>query len=230
SDLNAGNDPLYDLDGIPISGGFNEINPDDIESIDVLKDASATAIYGSRGANGVVIITTKRGKVGQTQVNYQTYFGKSRIMRFADLLNGPEFAEYKRESRRANINPATGRPFYDDADPNADVNYGIFDAVELEGIAQGRSTDWQRLLTHDGKVQNHGVSISGGSERTNFNISLGYFNDVGIIKGQDFERYTTRMSLDHQILNWLSVCMSTLGSFSDRIWSALNPYNRLADC
>lgn len=227
--FNAGNDPLYVVDGIPISGGFNEINPDDIESIDVLKDASATAIYGSRGANGVVIITTKRGKVGQTQVNYQTYFGKSRIMRFADLLNGPDFAEYKRESRRANINPATGRPFYDDADPNADVNSGIFDAVELEGIAQGRSTDWQRLLIHDGKVQNHGVSISGGSERTNFNISLGYFNDVGIIKGQDFERYTTRINLDHQIGNRVKVGMSTLGSFSERNGAALNPYNSFAD-
>lgn len=227
--FNAGNDPLYVVDGIPISGGFNEINPDDIESMEVLKDASATAIYGSRGANGVIIITTKRGKAGQTQVNYQTYFGKSRIMQFADLMNGAEFAEYKRESRRANINPATERPFYDDSDPNADVNSGIFDAVELEGLATGRSTDWQRLLIHDGKVQNHALSVSGGTENTNFNISLGYFNDIGIIKGQDFERYSTRINIDHKIGNRFKVGMSTLGSFSERNGEALNPYNSFAD-
>lgn len=227
--FNAGNDPLYVIDGIPITGGLNEINPDDIESIEVLKDASATAIYGSRGANGVVIVSTKRGKAGKTSISYQNYFGISKIQRYADLMNGEEFAEYKRESRRSVILPSTGRPAYDDNDPNADVNSGIFDDVELEGIAMGRSTDWQRLMVNQGRMQNHGLSISGGSENTNFNISLGYFDDVGIIKGQDFSRYSTRINVDHAIGKRFRIGMSTLGSASERNGAGVNPYNAFAD-
>ncbi|PPK99852.1 SusC/RagA family TonB-linked outer membrane protein [Parapedobacter indicus] len=227
--FNAGNDPLYVVDGIPISGGFNDINPDDIESIDVLKDASATAIYGSRGANGVVLVTTKRGKSGRTNIHYDAYYGSSTIMRYAELMNGEEFAEYKRESRRAVISPVTGRPLYDDEDPNADVNSGIFDAVELQSITEGRSTDWQRLMIKDGSVQNHGLSVSGGTDHTNFNISLGYFNDVGILKGQDFTRYTTRLNVDQKIGKRVKVGMSTLGSYSERNGEDVNPYNAGAD-
>lgn len=227
--FNAGNDPLYVVDGIPISGGFNDINPDDIESIDVLKDASATAIYGSRGANGVVLVTTKRGKFGRTNINYDAYYGVSSIMRYADLMNGDEFAEYKRESRRSVINPSTGRPLYDDEDPDADVNSGIFDAVELRSIAEGRSTDWQQLMIKNGSMQNHGLSVSGGSSNTNFNISLGYFDDVGIIKGQDFSRYTTRINVDQKIGERIKVGMSTMGSFNERNGEDLNPYNASAD-
>lgn len=227
--FNAGNDPLYVVDGIPISGGFNDINPDDIESIDVLKDASATAIYGSRGANGVVLVTTKRGTIGRTVVSYDAYYGTSGIMRYADLMDGAEFAEYKRESRRAVISPVTGRPLYDDEDPNADVNSGIFDPVELQSIAAARSTDWQRLMIKDGSMQNHGLSISGGTANTNFNISMGYFSDVGIIKGQDFMRYSTRINVDQKIGRSLKVGMSTMATFSERNGEDVNPYNASAD-
>ena len=94
--FNAGNDPLYVVDGVPITGGLNDINPGDIESMDILKDASATAIYGSRGANGVIIITTKRGRSGRTNVNYNAYYGPSEIMKYADIMNGAQFAEYKK--------------------------------------------------------------------------------------------------------------------------------------
>ncbi len=227
--FNAGNDPLYVVDGIPISGGFNDINPDDIESIDVLKDASATAIYGSRGANGVVLVTTKRGKAGRTVVSYDAYYGTSGIMWYADLMDGTEFAEYKRESRRAVISPVTGRPLYDDEDPDADVNSGIFDPVELQSIAAGRSTDWQRLMIKDGSMQNHGLSVSGGTSTTNFNISMGYFSDVGIIEGQDFMRYSTRINVDQKIGERLKVGMSTMGTFSERNGEDVNPYNASAD-
>lgn len=219
--FNAGNDPLYVIDGIPISGGLNDINPNDIESIDVLKDASATAIYGSRGANGVIIVTTKRGKPGRTTVSYDNYFGVSTIMKYADIMNGAQFAEYKRESRRAAIVPATGKPQYDDTDPLADSK--LFETVELKSIAEGRSTDYQRLMVRNGYNQNHELSVMGGSEQTRFNISLGYFNDKGIIPGQDFKRYTSRFNID-QTIGRFKVGMSSLGSYSLRNGEDTNPY------
>ncbi|MET0299281.1 MAG: SusC/RagA family TonB-linked outer membrane protein, partial [Flavitalea sp.] len=188
--FNAGNDPLYVVDGIPITGGFNDINPNDIESMDVLKDASATAIYGSRGANGVVIVTTKRGKSGGTTVNYSTYLGVSKIFKYADIFDGPEYAEYKRESRRA-----VG--LYNDSDPQADEK--LFEEVELQSIAAGRTTDYQRMMVENGFIQNHDLSILGGTDKTRYNISFNYFNDKGIIPGQDFTRYTTRVNIDQGI-------------------------------
>ncbi|MHB1179013.1 MAG: TonB-dependent receptor plug domain-containing protein [Daejeonella sp.] len=112
--FNAGNDPLYVVDGIPLSGGINDINPQDIQSMEILKDASSTAIYGSRGANGVVIITTKKGVSGKTSINFDSYYGISKPIDLYNVMNGVQYAEYKRESRRA-----IGK--YNDADPvNAD--------------------------------------------------------------------------------------------------------------
>ncbi|RYG05880.1 MAG: TonB-dependent receptor [Chitinophagaceae bacterium] len=213
--FNAGNDPLYVVDGIPITGGFNDINPNDIESMDVLKDASATAIYGSRGANGVVIVTTKRGKSGGTTVNYSTYLGVSKIFKFADIFDGPEFAEYKRESRRA-----VG--LYNDSDPEADQK--LFEEVELQSIAAGRTTDYQRMMVENGFIQNHDLSILGGTDKTRYNISFNYFNDKGIIPGQDFTRYTTRVNIDQGIGKRFKVGLSTLGSYSVRNGEDVNPY------
>lgn len=219
--FNAGNDPLYVIDGIPISGGFNDINPSDIESIDILKDASATAIYGSRGANGVIIVTTKRGKLGKTSVSYDNYTGLSKIMKYADIMTGSQFAEYKRESRRAAINAASGKPQYDDTDPQADSK--LFETVELKSIAEGQSTDYQKLLVRNGHLQNHELSILGGSENTKFNISLGYFNDKGIIANQDFVRYTSRFNIDQNIGRF-KIGISSLGSYNIRNGEDANPY------
>ncbi|MHA4842939.1 SusC/RagA family TonB-linked outer membrane protein [Flavitalea antarctica] len=225
--FNAGNDPLYVIDGAPISGGLNDINPGDIASIEVLKDASATAIYGSRGANGVILITTARGKQGRTTVGYDGYYGISEIMKYADLMNGADFAEYKRESRRAVINPATGRPQYDDTDPQADAK--LFEPVELESIVQGRSTDWQRLMVDKGRIQNHELSVNGGSAATRFNIALGYFEDQGLIAGQDFTRYTSRFNIDQGLGKRFKIGMSTLASYSERNGEDVNPYGQSAD-
>lgn len=205
--FSAGNEPLYVLDGIPLAGNNNDINPMDIESIEVLRDASATAIYGSRGANGVVLITTKRGKAGETTVNYDGYYGISSPLYTVDVMNGPEFAEYKRESRRAVGN-------YDDNDPDADAK--IFEPVELESIAQGRSTDYQDLILRNGHRQSHQLGIYGGSETTKFGVSGNYFNDVGVVPGQDFNRYTLRVAVDHQIGERIKLGTSTLGSFNIR--------------
>lgn len=216
--FNAGNDPLYVIDGIPITGGFNDINPNDIESIDVLKDASATAIYGSRGANGVVIVTTKRGKAGKTTVGYNNYLGVSTVYKYADVFNGPEFAEYKRESRRAIGN-------YDDSNPTA-ADAALFENVELQSIKQGLSTDYQRLMLRNGFTQNHELSVLGGTDKTKYNLSLNYFGDKGIVPGQDFTRYTTRINIDQTISKRFKVGLSSLGSYSERNGEDTNPFNQ----
>ncbi|MEX0906527.1 MAG: TonB-dependent receptor [Balneolaceae bacterium] len=213
--FNAGNDPLYVVDGIPINGGFNDISPADISSITVLKDASATAIYGSRGANGVVIITTKRGEPGSINVNWNSSLGASKIYNKPDIMSGPEYAEFVRDTRRA-------AGLYDDSDPNADNQ--LFEAVELEGIALGRTTDYYGRLIRNGFNQNHNLSISGGSENTRFLLSAGVQEDVGIVKNQDFTRYNTRINIDQTISDRFRAGASIMGSFSERSgedWNAL---------
>lgn len=211
--FDAGNDPLYVVDGIPINGGFNDINPDDIESLDILKDASATAIYGSRGANGVVIVTTRRGKTGAPVINYNGYAGVSAISRYINMMDGPQYAEYKRESRRANGT-------YIDSDPDADKK--LFEAVELASIAEQGTNDWQRQMLENGFKQNHELNVNGGSEQTKYSVSLGILNDKGYIPVQDFQRYTTRVNLDQSIGKFVKTGVSILGSHS--IINAANPY------
>ncbi|HAH37101.1 MAG TPA: SusC/RagA family TonB-linked outer membrane protein, partial [Algoriphagus sp.] len=152
--FNASNEPLYVVDGIPIVGGLDDINPQDITSMEVLKDASATAIYGSRGANGVVLITTKRGTKGKTVVSLDSYYGINEELGRIEVFDGPAFAEYKRESRRATGNYPEGP-----ATPEADAN--IFEPVELESLAMGRSTDYIGGLLRTGAIQSHQIGVSG---------------------------------------------------------------------
>ncbi|WP_255501629.1 TonB-dependent receptor [Olivibacter sp. SDN3] len=217
--FSAGNDPLFVIDGIPITGGLEDIPPQDIASMEVLKDASATAIYGSRGANGVIIVSTRRGTPGKTTVSYDNWFGFSQAYNKIDMMNGEQFAEYKRESRRA-----AGQ--YDDSDPNADQNTpGLFDPVELASIAQGRSTNYQDLMLETGHAQNHSLSVLGGSEKTRFNVSFNYMKDKGIIPIQEFNRYAMRVNLDHDISDRIRIGTSILGNYSIRDGQNLNPYD-----
>jgi len=214
--FSAGNDPLYVIDGIPITGGLNDIAPQDIESMEVLKDASATAIYGSRGANGVVLITTKRGKLGNPQLTYDSYVGFSQALGKADVMNGTEYAEYKRESRRATGN-------YNDNDPDADAK--LFQPVELASIELGRSTDYQDMMLRKGLIQNHQLGLNGGTESTKYALSLNFFQDKGIIKIQDMTRYTVRLNLDQQFGKRIKLGASTLASKSVINGASLNPYD-----
>lgn len=214
--FNASNEPLYVVDGIPTVGGMEDINPSDITSMEVLKDASATAIYGSRGSNGVVLITTKRGNVGKTVVSLDSYYGINQELGQIEVFNGPEFAEFKRESRRATGNYPEGA-----ATPVADAK--IFEPVELESIGLGRSTDYVAGLTRQGNIQSHQIGVSGGSEKTTFYISGNYFKDVGIIYNQDFTRYTFRVNLDHQINKKIKIGTSTLFTSSIRNGENFNP-------
>lgn len=196
--LTAGNDPLFVVDGIPFSGGLSDINTENIESIEVLKDASATAIYGSRGANGVVLITTKRGGNHETLVSYDGYYGMSLQLSNPDVFNGQEFAEMKREAHR-------NAGDYGGDDSN------IFTAPELESIQNGNSYDYADLVTDEfGYQQSHNITIQGGNESTQFSISGNFFNEIGIIPGQSFDRYNMRINLDHDVSDRLHVGTSTL--------------------
>jgi TonB-linked SusC/RagA family outer membrane protein len=214
--FNASNNPLFVVDGIPISGGIDDINPQDITSMEVLKDASATAIYGSRGANGVVIITTKRGQAGKTSVSIDTWIGANQELGKIGVMNGEEFAEYKRESRRAIGQYPLGAGTLADDEK-------IFEPVEMDAIRAGTSTDYVDAMLRNGAVQSHQVGVSGGTEKTVFNISGNFFQDIGVIKKQDFSRFTFRVNLDHNINKKVKVGISSLFVNSMRNGEFYNP-------
>ncbi|MEN9958300.1 MAG: hypothetical protein RLZZ474_544 [Bacteroidota bacterium] len=227
--FNAGNDPLYVVDGIPLSSGYEDMNPNDVASMEILKDATATAIYGARGANGVVLITTKRGsKDGKTVISYDTYVGSTQTLDKINLFTGAEYAEMKRESRRT-----IGT--YKDANGNlvptgvmdAYADSKLFTAIELDGIAKGRTTDYQDLMVRKGFQQNHAIGVQGGNEKTQFSINAGYFQDKGIIEGLDFSRYSLRVNVDHQVSKALKVGISSYGMYGVTNGANLNPYGFL---
>jgi TonB-dependent starch-binding outer membrane protein SusC len=192
--INGTSEPLYVIDGIQVSngGGINDvnplatINPGDIESVEVLKDASATAIYGARGANGVVLITTKRGKSGTTLVNVESYYGVQQNTRTLDVLNAAEFAQLENDVYKTQLYP----------DP----------------AAEGEGVDWQDLIFRDAPIQNHQISITGGSEKTQLAISGNYFDQEGIIINSSFKRYSFRITADHRISERFKVGGSFMGS------------------
>ena len=240
--FNAGNNPLYVVDGIPlsgdrnelaatrpfdfVSGGYEDLNPNDVASMEILKDATSTAIYGARGANGVVLISTKRGAPkGKTTVTYDSYVGVTDALDKVKLLTGPEYAELKRESRRtigtykdANGNPvATGV-----IDTYADSK--LFEPIELDGIANNRTTDYQSQMVRQGFQQNHTVGVQGGNEKTQFYISGGFFKDKGIIPGLDFTRTSVRVNIDHNINKRVKVGISSYTMYSLRNGANRNPY------
>lgn len=210
--ITASNDPLFVIDGIPQTSGsaaINDINPQDIESMEVLKDAAATAIYGSRGANGVVIITTKRGTESRTTVAYDGYFGVTQVAHKVDMMNGEEYTAMTREAFRDGWNGAI--PTDEEID---------FDPIELESIATGRSTDWQDLIFQDGWQSNHQLSVRGGDAKTQFNMSLGYYDEQGIITNMDYRRLTGRVNLDHTISKRVRAGISFLASNSIQNWGS----------
>jgi TonB-linked SusC/RagA family outer membrane protein len=234
--INASNDPLFVVDGVPMTGGHGDrlettdndpdsgagtiydFNPQDIESIEVLKDAAATAIYGSRGANGVILITTKRGKSGKTTVNYSGYYGVSQPFRTIPMMSGPQFAALKREANRISPLGASGRTAWEGTIPPDDQVFP--DPVELNSAGNGTSTDWQDLIYHNGSQMNHQISVAGGNDKTQFNISLGYFDEDGIVDGMDFRKVTSRINVDHTINNTFKVGTSTLFSTSKQNWGS----------
>jgi TonB-linked SusC/RagA family outer membrane protein len=191
--LTASNDPLIVVDGVAISGGLGDINPGSIESVEVLKDASATAIYGSRGANGVVLITTKRGQAGHTSVTYDVRYGTEQIHKLIKPFSGPEYAQFKREAART-----AGK--YQCPEGVTQCQIGdeqLFSALELENLAAGNYTDYVDLIARNGSLQEHQLTVSGGNENTRFSIGGNYLDENGVTIAQNFLRRGANVSLDH---------------------------------
>ncbi|GAB4421029.1 MAG: TonB-dependent receptor [Bacteroidia bacterium] len=190
-------DPLVVIDGVPVGifdgadntlahNPLNDINPNDIESIEVLKDASAAAIYGNRGANGVIIVTTKRGALGQPfRFNLNAYVGAATPIKTIEVLDAATLAELKRER------------YTNDGDP---VN-----PVWNDPAFQEQRTDWQDELLGTGVTQNYDFSMTGGSQRSTYYFSGGYYDEQGTMKNSYFERYSMRLNSTHQVTDWLNV-------------------------
>ncbi len=193
--ITGSNDPIYVIDGVPVPN-INDINADGITSIEVLKDAAAQAIYGSRGANGVVLITTKRGRQGKMKVNYDMYSTVQKLTRNFDLYSPLEFAQLRREAQRTTANLPNGAYL-----PDAN----IFTDFELKSLANNQFADWDQLILGPARVQNHTVSVGGGTENTKLYTSVSLFNQKGIIPGSGYKRGTFRMNLDQKISDRLSM-------------------------
>ncbi|OYX24731.1 MAG: SusC/RagA family protein [Flavobacteriales bacterium 32-35-8] len=223
--ITASNSPLYVVDGIPLnSGGIDFINPTDIESIDVLKDASATAIYGSRGANGVIIVSTKKGKNGKFTLNYDSAVSTETINERAPLMNAGEYIELRRWARHYS-NPA-GFPkgnaptiendrdiFLASADPAAWANIekgwagGTWDGSKVS------TTDWTKFVTQTGVTQQHTLSVSGGTEKMKAYGSFGFLDNTGTLKGQSYRRYNGIANVDITPTKWFSMGVSLNTSY-----------------
>lgn len=202
--LTASNAPLILVDGIAY-GADIDINPNDVESIEVLKDASTTAIYGSRGANGVILVTTKKGKEGKVKVDLNAYWGPSLSTNLPKMNNTRQYVAMRREAMRA-----VGQWSSPDDDGV------IWDAVALERIRNNVNTDWYDLIMDDATTQNYQVSVSGGTEATKVALSLDYFDETGILKGDDFNRYNGRLNLSQRIMKGMEAGASALFTTSTR--------------
>lgn len=187
--LTATNDPLVVLDGIPFVGSISDINPNDIKSVDILKDASATAIYGSRGANGVILITTNKGQKGQkARVTYNGFFGAKKVFGKYPMMSGPDMVKL----RQLNI------PY---------TSYGQDEAEDVD-------TDWQDLLYRDAVITSHDVGLSGGTEQGSYSFGLGYFLDQAVIPTQQYKRYSLKGSVDQEVGQFFRVGFTTNSNFN----------------
>ncbi|HEY9197462.1 MAG TPA: SusC/RagA family TonB-linked outer membrane protein [Mucilaginibacter sp.] len=216
--INASNAPLIVVDGIPFNGSLNDINPDDITSLEVLKDASSTAIYGSRGANGVLLVSTRRGKKGGTAITYSGYAGFNKPLGHYYIMNGPQFQNLKKWGL---INGNPGK--YTGIDDPAFLTDGSFAPQEVESIKSGRSTDWQKLIYKTGFVTDHQLGVAGGTDVTQYAISGGYYNETGIYFGQSFVRYSVKLSVDQQLGKFVKVGLSSLNTLSYTNGENANP-------
>jgi len=193
--ISAGNGPLIVVDGVQYSS-LQDLNPNDIASMDILKDASSTAIYGSRGANGVILITTKKGISGQATVSLNTYYGLSKVSRYPTVMDGPQYIEQRRQAYRTTGNwnsPA------DDA--------AIFNSAEYAAVNSQQFLDYQDLLFRDGYQQDYQLGVRAGTEKTKVYFSLDYLDEKGVLALDKSNRYTGRLNLDQTIGKYFTTGM-----------------------
>jgi TonB-linked SusC/RagA family outer membrane protein len=200
--LSASNDPLVVLDGIPFTGSLSDINPNDIKSLDILKDASATAIYGSRGANGVILVTTNKGQKGQKpRVSYSGYYGAKTIFAKYPMMDGPEFVALRKAANQ----------YTNGVDEADDVN-----------------TDWQDLFYRTGKVTSHDIGLTGGTEKGSYSFGLGYYQDQAVIPTQEFDRISMRASVDQEIGEYFRVGFNSNSNYNTNAGGQIGMYGVLS--
>jgi TonB-linked SusC/RagA family outer membrane protein len=213
--INAGNEPLFIVDGVQLNNQSNAsftqsnplafLNPNDIESMEILKDAASAAIYGSQAANGVVIITTKKGKQGKAKFEFNAFSGETQPMKFLDILSGPEWYGMRRD---AHLNSGSTTPEADalNAMGRRPANWATLTRPALDAIGLALPTyDWQREVMGAGKLSNYEMSVSGGDEKTTFFLSGSYNYQQASFRPVDFERGTVRIALTHQATKRLSI-------------------------
>ena len=225
--INGSTQPLYVIDGVPVlanSDGYMSssiksqsilatLNPNDIESMTILKDAAAASLYGSRAANGVIIITTKKGKTGKTNVHYDMQMGWQQIAvkSAMDRMNATQLKEYYFDGIKNFFEEyygITGQDAIDETE--AEIRSGWFH--DYDGTTD---TDWYDQVYNSAMTQDHQISIDGGNDKTKFYAGLGYNNSKGVVKGSEFDRFSGRLNLDHQVNEWLKVGLKQMISFSD---------------
>lgn len=194
SSIEGNTSAIFVVDGIVRQGGIEDINADDISSVEVLKDASAQAIYGSRGANGVILITTKRGVTGKVNVSYHGFMTSKSIERNFDVYNGQEFAQLRREAMRSN----NANDLYPDEED-------AFSLIERNSIANNEFVDWEEELLQRGMVNSQSLSISSGTERTKVYGSVNYFKEDGLIPSSSYSRKNLRLNIDQKLSDRISV-------------------------
>lgn len=189
--LSGGNAPLYVVDGVPMES-IDDINSNDIASLEVLKDASAQSVYGARAANGVLLITTKRGVEGKPRVDYNFYIGNQNIHRNFDFYNGKEWAAYRREAWK---NGHDGEYLEEDC----------FSETMRDVMNSGEWVDWEKLMIESALLQKHDITVRSGNEKTKLAFSLGYYNQDGMVMNSGYNRITGRLNIDHKIFKTLSL-------------------------
>lgn len=200
--LTADNEPLIVLDGIPFAGSMSDINPNDIKTMDILKDAASTAIYGSRGANGVLMITTNKGYQEQkAQVSYNGYFGIKDTYAKYPMMEGEEYVKFRKAASR--------------------YSNGIDEADNV-------NTDWQDLLYQTAIVTSHDIGVSGGGKNNSYNFGIGYFHDEGVIPTQQFDRLSLRGSLDQEVNKYIKLGFITNNTYNVTEGSNVGIYNALS--
>jgi TonB-linked outer membrane protein, SusC/RagA family len=220
STLSGSTSPLIVVDGIIFNGTFADINPSDVSNVEVLKDPSSKAIYGSQAANGVILITTKTGKKGEKPtITYSGSFTSSTPTVNARLLNRDEFLQKVRDLEWRNSYTAESGYTL----PNPDWNYNLsqLNSTQRLGIENGYDFDWWDAATQTARLTDHVLGVSGGSEKTSFYLSGGYTGQNGFIKNDDYSRISLRINFDTQITDWLSIGTNTSGSFTD--FSGITP-------